>query len=243
MNHMVNLLREHVPEETRIHYVITDGGKAPNVVPERAEVFYYVRHPDPEVLAHTFERVVAAARGAAQGTGTEVSHEIIHGNYSLLPNETLARRMYAHAVRTGAPGAQWDADALRFAAALGETFGGEAPPVARAATIAPYAFQVRKSSTDVGDVSWTVPTTGIWVATWPPGTASHTWQSAAASGAPISRPGMMMAAQVLAATAADLFSDPALLAAARDEFEAARGPGYRYVPMLGNRAPPLDYRR
>ena len=83
MNDMVNLLREHVPEATRIHYVITNGGAAPNVVPEFAEVFYYVRHPDVSMVKKIWQRVVAAAEGAALGTGTRMEYEVIHGNYSL----------------------------------------------------------------------------------------------------------------------------------------------------------------
>jgi len=79
MNHMVNMLREHVPDVTRLHYVITSGGSAPNVVPDFAEVFYYVRHPDPADVAKIFDRVVKAAEGAAMGTGTTVDYEVIHG--------------------------------------------------------------------------------------------------------------------------------------------------------------------
>lgn len=239
MNHMVNLLREHVPEDTRIHYVITEGGAAPNVVPNFAEVFYYVRHPEPETLAKLWERVTAAADGAALGTGTTVDMEIIHGNYSLLPNETLSRRMYHHAKEVGA--ARWDAEAQRFAAALGKTTGARDPN--REGRIEPYAMSIRKSSTDVGDVSWIVPTAGIWVATWPHGTASHSWQAAAASGAPIGEAGMLIAARIVARTALDIFRNPELVTQARREFDAARGSQFRYVPLLGDRDPPFDYRR
>ena len=86
-NHMINLMREHVPQETRIHYVITAGGNAPNVVPDFAEVYYYVRHPDSRTVREIWERLEAAAKGAALGTGTEVDWEIIHGNHPLLVNE------------------------------------------------------------------------------------------------------------------------------------------------------------
>ena len=85
MNFMVNLMREHVPQETRLHYVITSGGSAPNVIPDFAEVYYYVRHPDPEQVREIFDRVAEASRGAALGTGTTVEHEVIGGSYSRLP--------------------------------------------------------------------------------------------------------------------------------------------------------------
>ena len=91
MNHMVNLMREHVPQETRIHYVITQGGFAPNVVPDFAEVYYYVRHPDAPTVLRLFERVARAAEGAAMGTGTGMEYEVIHGLYDLVPNVALGR--------------------------------------------------------------------------------------------------------------------------------------------------------
>jgi aminobenzoyl-glutamate utilization protein B len=91
MNVMTNYLREHVPDGTRIHYVITNGGKAPNVVPDEAEVYYYVRHVDMNVVKDVWSRVVNAAKGAAIGTGTNYDLQIIGSVYSLLPNETLLR--------------------------------------------------------------------------------------------------------------------------------------------------------
>ena len=90
MNYMTNLMREHMPSTARLHYVITDGGRAPNIVPERAEVYYYVRHPEPDMVEALFERVVAAAEGAALGTGTRMSYEVMHGNFPLLRNDVLA---------------------------------------------------------------------------------------------------------------------------------------------------------
>src|SRR5437588_7277895 len=84
MNFMVNYMREHIPQDSRIHYVITQGGLAPNVVPEFAESYYVVRHPDPRVVADIFERVKKAAEGAALGTGTTVDYELVSGTYSIL---------------------------------------------------------------------------------------------------------------------------------------------------------------
>jgi aminobenzoyl-glutamate utilization protein B len=91
MNHMVDMMREHVPDGTRIHYVITDGGKAPNVVPDFAEAYYYVRHQDARHVNEIWDRIVKAAKGAALGTETKMEQEVVNGVYSLLPNETLAR--------------------------------------------------------------------------------------------------------------------------------------------------------
>ncbi len=241
MTHMVNLLREHVPEETRIHYVITDGGKAPNVVPERAEVFFYVRHPRPPVIQEIWDRLEAIARGAALGTGTEVSSEIIHGNHSLLPNDVLARVVDRELRRVGPP--RWDAEMRAYAEAQRATLPDSAPSIDDAAEIRPYAPQFWRASTDVGDVSWVVPTAGLRVATWVPGTPAHTWQAAAASGSRLGEAGLDVAAKVLAATAVAIFREPSIATTARAELERRVGPGFAYRPLLGDREPPLDYRR
>ena len=91
MNYLVNLMREHIPQESRIHYVITRGGDAPNIVPELAQVYYYVRHPKKTKVIELFERVVNAAGAAAMGTETTVEFEVMHGNFPVLPNYTISK--------------------------------------------------------------------------------------------------------------------------------------------------------
>jgi aminobenzoyl-glutamate utilization protein B len=244
MNHMVNLMREHVPDGTRIHYVITYGGAAPNVVPDFAEVYYYVRHADENVVRELQERVINAARGAALGTDTQVEHEIINGVFSLLPNVALARAMHANLTAVG--GVVYDDEERRFAEILRRSLPQSAPPLERAAAIEPFEVQVGPrqggGSTDVGDVSGVVPTAGLRTATWVPGTSSHSWQAVAAGGTSIGTKGMLVAAKTLARTAVDLYLDPQLARDAAAEFEGRRGPGYRHVPLIGDRSPPLDYR-
>lgn len=240
MNFMVNLMREHVPQESRIHYVITDGGDAPNIVPEEAQVYYYVRHPRSEVVEELFERVVAAAEAGAMGTGTRMSYEVMHGNYPMLPNDVLARLVNGNLKSLG--GIDYDADELAFATDIAKTLPGELPPVASAAEVQPFEFRQNMGSTDVGDVSWTVPTVGFGTATWVPGTPAHSWQAVAAGGMSIGSKGMLLAARLLAVTAVDLFEEPELRAAARDEFEGRRGADFEYRALLGDREPPLDYR-
>lgn len=241
MNHMVNLMREHVPQETRIHYVITSGGSAPNVIPDFAEVFYYVRHPDPLQVQAIFERVAKASEGAAMGTGTRVEHEIIHGLYAVLPNEPLARAMDANLRRVG--GVQYDETERAFAAVLRQSLGPDAPPIGEAAEIAPFEFYRSGGSTDVADVSWVVPTGGLRTATWVPGTPSHSWQAVAAGGTTIGLKGMHVAARTLAMTAVDLFTNPGLLAEASKAYRSQLPKDFVYRPLLGNRPPPLDYRK
>jgi aminobenzoyl-glutamate utilization protein B len=242
MDFMVNYMREHVPQETRIHYIITNGGAAPNIVPEFAESYYMIRHPDPRVVMDVFERVKKAAEGAALGTGTTFDYEIIGGDYSILPNDVLGRVMDANLHRVGAP--QWTGDEVSFAEKLRKTLPGRLPPIASAGEIRRYAFDGQKySSTDSGDVSWVTPLATLNTATWVPGTSAHTWQAAAAGGTSIGIKAMVVAAKTLALTGAQLFVSPETIAAAKAEFDKSRGDGFVYKPLVGDRAPPLDYRK
>lgn len=239
-NYMVNLLREHVPQETRIHYVITSGGEAPNVVPDFAEVFYYVRHPDADTLLEIWERVDAAAKGAAAGTGTDVDHEIIHGNHPLLPNRVLAELMQANIERVG--GVDYDAKELAFAEAVYPTLNKPEFELGTEKEVLPMKLEIGMGSTDVGDISWNVPTAELSAATWVPGTDAHTWQAIAAGGTSIGIKGMQVAAKSLALTAEELFTNPALIDDAKTELAEAQGEDFLYQPLLGDRDPPLDYR-
>ena len=240
MNYMTNLLREHVPETTRIHYVITRGGEAPNVVPDLSQVYYYVRHPDAASLQSIWARVEAAAQGAASGTGTEVSIEVMHGNHSLLPNQMLARVMDKNLRRVG--GLRYSATEQAFAERIRQTLPEEALSLGSELVVQEFRTTHGKGSTDVGDVSWVVPTAGMQVATWVPGTAAHSWQAIAAGGTSIGAKGMMVAAKTLALTAVDLLKARSLLKSAREELERRRGPDWSYQALLGDRNPPLDYR-
>jgi aminobenzoyl-glutamate utilization protein B len=241
MNHMVNMLREHIPEDSRIHYVITAGGAAPNVIPDFAEVYYYVRHPSAEQAAANFERVVKAAEGAALGTGTTMDYEIIHGLYPLLINETLALVMHANLERVG--GVTYTAEERRFAETLRASLQ-DPPPLESAERVRDFYVSEEGSggSTDVGDVSWVVPTAGLRTATWVPGTPAHSWQAIAAGGMSIGNKGMLVAAKTLARTAADLFRDPSVIERAKAERARRVGPEFTYQALVGDRAPPLDYR-
>jgi aminobenzoyl-glutamate utilization protein B len=241
MNHMVNMMREHVPQDTRIHYVITQGGSAPNVIPDFAEVFYYVRHPDPAQVQAIFERVEKAAEGAALGTGTRVEREIIHGIYAVLPNEPLAHVMTANMRRVG--GVTYDATERAFADTLRKSLGDNPPPLEGASTVGPVEFYRSGGSTDVADVSWVVPTAGLRAATWVPGTPAHSWQAIAAGGTTIGLKGMAVAARTLALTAVDLMTNPKMVADAAAAYRAQLPPGWSYRPLVGDRMPPLDYRK
>lgn len=242
MNHMVNMLREHVTQETRLHYVITNGGEAPNVVPAFAEVYYYVRHPKRDEVKSVWERVEKAAQGAALGTDTRVEVELTGGVYDLLLNETLGKIVDANLRIVG--GYTYTDQEKAFASKIQESFKGKVPSLENTNSISP--FQLRGGlggSTDVGDVSWVVPTAGLSTATWVPGTTAHSWQAVAAGGTSIGYKGMMIAAKTIALSAMDLFTNPEQLQKASKEFIDRTGKDFKYESLLGNRKPALDYRR
>lgn len=241
LDFMANMMREHVPDGTRIHYVITDGGSAPNVVPETAEVYYYVRHADPAVVRDVFARLRKAADGAAAGTGTTVEFEPTGGVYSLLPNDALGQVVDAALRRVG--GVPYDARDIAFATRLQESLDRR-PPLADAQQVQAYGVDGPGfASTDVGDVSWTVPTAGLSTATWVPGTPAHSWQAVAASGHAIGNKGALNAASALALSAIALYESPDTILRAKAEFDRRRGTGFQYAPLLERDAPSLDYRK
>jgi len=241
MNYMVNMMREHIPQETRIHYVITNGGKAPNVVPDFAEVYYYVRHPKRDQVKEIFDRVVNAAKGAALGTGTSVDYEIIGGTHDLLLNKTLGEVMQKDLEKVG--GVNYTPEEIAFAKKIQASFTFPAPDLSVASTIKPLSLSpdAGGGSTDVGDVSYVVPTVGMSAATWVPGVPAHSWQAVACGGTDIGIKGMLVAAKTMALTAIDLYTNQQIIDKATEEFKSQRG-NYQYKALLGDRKPALNYR-
>jgi aminobenzoyl-glutamate utilization protein B len=243
LNYMVNMMREHIPEKSRVHYVITRGGEAPNVVPAFAEVYYYIRHPEMDVVKDLFNRVTKAAEGAALGTGTTMDYEVIHGVYNLLPNQILSTNLYENLKMVG--GVTYDKTEEDFALKIFPSLNRKDVNISDAALVKPYADQSDEAfgSTDVGDISWLVPTAGISSATWVPGTAAHSWQAVAAGGMSIGHKGMMVAAKTMALTIMDCLVSPEMLKNAKLELLKRRGGDqFKYEALLGDRNPPLDYR-
>ena len=238
-NHAAELLREHTPDFTRIHHVITDGGGAPNVVPDFAEVFFYVRHPRADVVAKLYPRLLKCAQAGALATETKLETVYLGGTMELLPNEPLARAVKVNLVKLN--DMQYTDEEKKFATRIQSTLA-EPPDLASITMVGDSSGVLGKGSTDVGDVSWVVPTAGFSTACWVPGTPAHSWQAVAAGGMSIGRKGMNLAARVLAATAWDLFTDPKLIAEAKADHQR-RLAGRKYQSLLEpNQEPPLDYR-
>jgi aminobenzoyl-glutamate utilization protein B len=238
-SHASELLREHTPDFTRIHHVVTAGGTAPNVVPDFAELFFYIRHPRSDVVRQLYPRLVKCAEAGALATETKLQTDYLGGILEILPNDTLARLARTNLERLN--DLTYDDSETAFAARLAKTL--TAPlPLESLKKVEDRSGQVNKGSTDVGDVSWRVPTVGFTTACWVPGTPAHSWQAVAAGGTTIGRKGMILAARTLAATAWDLFQDPQRLAEARAEHRRRRdGRDYRSLLEPGQK-PPLNYR-
>ena len=238
--HGVELLREHTPDGTRLHHTVTSGGGAANVVPEFAEGFFYVRHPKADVVQKLYPRVLKCAQGAALATETKLEVAYLGGTMEILPNDTLAQ--VAKKNLTALNDLKYDDAETKFAVRLRETFPDKAPPLDDIAQVFDVSGKSSGGSTDVGDVSWTVPVVGFTTACWVPGTPGHSWQAVACGGTTFGKKGMNLAARTLAATAFDLFTDEKLRAAAKTE-HTKRLDGRKYAAMLEkDQPPPLDYR-
>lgn len=249
MNTGTEYLREHVPEEVRIHYAITDGGDAPNVVPDESTVWYYVRAPSRQGVERVSDWLDDVAEGAATMTRTTVERRYVTGCYDFLVNDVVADVLQANLEAADPP--QYDADDRAFAADLQASFDGNeveerltelpddvaASVRGRSLYATPVAPDEAGSdgSTDVGDVSWITPTAQIRGPTWPVGTPGHSWQAVAANG-DFAVKAIPFVSTVLAGTVCDLLADEARLAAARETHETETD-GREYVTPL---PPDLD---
>jgi len=245
MGNGVEFLREHVPSNTRIHYVITNGGAAPNIVPDTAELYLLARNPSLTVLGGIWERILKIGQGAALMTETTLEVKDIGGDANLLPNDALGKLAQRNLEEVG--GFRYTAEEKHFAEELQKSLpAGGAGDVNSTVVILPLKRpdpNAPAASTDAGDVSWNVPTIGFGTSTFVPGVVAHTWQAAACAGMSIGQRGMVMAAKALALTGADLFSDPELVLQAKADFQhELKGQRYQSVIPEGQK-PPLEYRK
>lgn len=239
-NFGTQLLREHVPDGTRIHYIITSGGDAPNVVPNFAEVYYYVRHPSSDVVRDVYERVVKCAKAGALATETRLEIRNEGGIVEILPNQALSEITHQNLVDLNQ--LQYDEDEIQFALKLQQTLSSPSS-LDSIQTVINRHGETGQGSTDVGDVSWVVPTTGFNTACWVPGTPGHSWQAVACGKTTIARKGMLLAAEVLATSAVDMFQNPEVLKQANQELQRRLGER-SYKPLISeSQKPPLDYRK
>ena len=238
-NFAAQLLREHTPDFTRIHHVITAGGGAPNVVPEFAEVYYYIRHPKGKAVRTLYDRLVLCAKAGALATETKLEIKFEGGIREILPNNTLAQITLRNLRELN--DLKYTPQDIQFALKLQQTMPNP-QPLDLIERIDDRSGTVGKGSTDVGDVSWVVPTTGFSTACWVPGTPGHSWQAVACGGTRLARNGMNLAAKVLAAIAWDLYHSPETISLAKGELKRRLGEEQYQSLMQPGQKPPLDYR-
>ena len=234
MNIGVNYLREHVTDDVRLHYTILSGGLAPNVVPDYAESYYYIRAIEPDTLEDVSQRVIRIAKGAAMMTDTEVEVVYKSGSTRVLSNEVLADLQYE--VMRGLGDISFSEDEQAYAAAINQRFGddnvktlvnryGVDPQTTERALIGDVLPSrdkgvVSPGSSDMGDMSWFAPCSMLQTATWASRAAAHSWGVVATGRTSIGHKGMMYAAKVMALAAAELVASPEILQRAQEEFRA-----------------------
>jgi aminobenzoyl-glutamate utilization protein B len=238
MNHAVNMMREHLPPSIRIHYVIEDGGGAPNVVPDYARVWYYVRDLEREGVEHAYAWILKAAEGAALATETTHEVHLTTGVHSYLLNRTLAEVLDRNLRLEGGP--HWTEEEQAFARAIQRATGKEEKGMHVGVDSLPAdEIPAQGGSTDVAEVSRIAPTAKIRVASSPLDTPWHAWPVVAAGGMSIGNKAMLAAARTLAAAAVELAVAPEVVEAARAEFEERMG-GERYQsPIPADQKPPV----
>ncbi|PSJ40806.1 amidohydrolase [Allosphingosinicella deserti] len=245
MNVAWNMRREHLRAEQRSHYVITDGGDQPNVVPSRASVWYYFREQDFKGIARNFAIGNTIADAAAAMTDTKVTRRILGTAAPRHFNKPMAEAAYANIKAVGLPA--WTDDEQAFARAVQKSVAAEKQEgLAKELDKfePPLAEPKSGGSDDIGDVSWVVPTITIGYPSNIPELPGHNWSNAIAMATPIAHKGVVAGSKVVAMTVIDLLTKPKLRQAAKDYFANVQTKDQKYEPMLSaTDTPPIDLNR
>ena len=240
LNFMMNLNREHIHPDCRMHYVITNGGEAPNIVPDKAQVYYYLRHPKPEVAKDLLNRALKAAEGAAMGTGTTVKYNYVSGTYPILRNEHLAQMAQRNLEKVG--GVMLTEEEKAYVKELYRNAGQTGDPnfsqFEKVLPLKEYSIG-GGGSDDTGDVSQVVPLCRVQTCVSP--LTSHTWHFASISGTTIGTKAMLNAAKTICLTFIELYKNPKELKKIREEWESVQGKDYKHECLVGNEPPALEY--
>ncbi len=257
MNVGVNYLREHVIQEARIHYIVEKGGEQPNIVPDYARSWYYVRAPKVDQVEKVYEKVLNVAKGAELMTGTKLKVELIDAMYDVIPNRPIAEKVVENMRDVGVP--PLTNKEKKFAEEIAKTIPREVKDNRLKKSKRPgWESLLEKfvddeipdpwgdgeyvmGSTDVGDVSWKAPALEFNTAAWVLGTSFHSWQSTAQSGSPLAHRSLIFAAKVMALTVLDLMTDQDLLERAKEDHRR-RLRGRTYKPLIPpDHKPPVDF--
>jgi len=244
MGNGIEFLREHVPSSTRIHYIITKGGAAPNIVPDLAQMDLMARSPAGDTLSDIWDRILKCAHGAAMMTDTTVDVKIFSASANILPNTPLANLAQKEIEEVG--GFTYTPAELAYATELQKSLppsaAGHFDQTSKIMPLLPEAGGGGSASTDVGDLSWVIPTIGFSSATFVPGVGAHTWQATATTGMSIGQEGMLISAKSLALLGADLYVHPEVIAAAKADLDARLKVATYASPIPAGQKPPINYR-
>jgi len=245
----VNYLREHIEQGTKIHCVITNGGIAPNIVPDYAQVWYFVRAPHRDQVEKVYSKLLDIAKGATLMTGTTFDVEFLTGVHEYIPNYSIGDIIYRNLLKVGGP--KFTEEEKKFAEELSKTMPSDSFQTTLSTSDltqeevgailsnkiikkdrGPVSKdKLKAASTDVGDVSFITPTGQFFTTCWPFNCATHSWQATASAGSSIGFKGMIVASKVIALTALDLMTQPDVLKMAQDEFKKETN-GRKYVSPL-----------
>ncbi|THE11092.1 amidohydrolase [Bacillus timonensis] len=252
----VQFLREHIIDSVRIHSTITVGGQEPNVIPDKAQIWYYIRAPIRKEVDEIYNRIVNIAKGAALMTETNYEIDFLTACYNMIPNKVIGNLLMENMKKVGPP--KFDANDRKLADELVSSFGQVNKETVLKVSGAPLELvqfnlnetivepydegKVLAGSTDVADVSWNVPTAQFNTACVPIGTPVHSWQFVSAVGSGIGQKGMLMASKILGLSAMNLLTNNKLLFAAKEEFESEIKRSGKYKsPLPANIIPPFDH--
>ena len=241
-NMMMNMNREHFHPNSKMHYVITNGGEAPNIVPDKAQVYYYLRHPNSEVAKDMLQRTIAAAKGAAMGTGTTVKYSFVSGTYPILCNTYLARMAQRNLEKVG--GVKLTDAEKAYVEELNRNAQLPTLDISKFEKVRPFQEDITSiggSSDDTGDVSQVVPLCRVQTCAGPG--ALHTWHFASICGTSIGTKAMLNAAKTIYLTFIELYKNPKELKKIREEWESMQGKDYKYESLVGDAPPALEYFR
>jgi aminobenzoyl-glutamate utilization protein B len=238
----LNFLREHLKPTARIHYVILDGGGAPNVVPEHARAWYYVRDIDRESVEEDYERVLKIIEGAALMSGTTYKVHFKSGVHEMLPNRTGCEVVYSNLLLVGAP--VFTSEEQSFAKEIQKNLGLEEKGLST--KVEPFSLPQKSwgsGSTDVAEVSWLTPTTQLGIAFKPVGTPGHHWSAVACGGTSIGHKCLSAAAKIMAASCLDFLTQPQTIQRMREEWTAQKKRKEYQSPLPADLEPPVKPRK
>lgn len=251
----VQYAREHIIDDAKIHSVITNGGAEPNVIPDKAEIWYYIRAPLRKDVEEIYQRILNIAKGASMMTDTEHEVNLITGCYQMLPNKVLGEVLFRNMKKVGPP--KFDEEDKRLATELADSLGFRARETVVDLTGAPKELvdtplnesiiepfdegRILRGSTDVADVSWNVPTAQFNTACVATGTPVHTWQFTASVGSGIGQKGMLLAAKTLGLSAVEIMKNPEVVKSAKQELEKNKTEAGGYQsPLPDGAKPPIN---